>query len=232
MVTHPCYDTLMKSLLSKITKELVVGALISLIIIIAFIWAMNFFGEDTVRSAVEASGVWTPVVLILMKILTIVVAPVSGLPLYLMAGTIFGVGEGFLYIIIGDSFGYTSAFFIARKLGRHRVEAFISKNESGLLSRLVGHLSTVKGFVVSCFSFAFAPEIVAYAAGLSRLPFKYFFPIFITGDALGAILIIWTSNKVGARFELIIAITAVLILIGLLSRWVVKKNKYDSKKQH
>lgn len=208
----------------NITKEKIWTFSVSLAIILLFVFSVTYLGEEKIKLIVESSGIWAPILMIVMKILTIVVAPLSGVPLYLMAGTLFGVSEGLIYILIGDALGYSTAFFISRGFGRHLLEKFMSKNESGIVNGMVKRLSTIKGFLVTCCLFAFASELVAYAAGLSRLPFKYFLPIFMTGDALIAFIIIWTSNKVGISFGLVAVVVGSLAVFSFIS-WLITRRK-------
>jgi uncharacterized membrane protein YdjX (TVP38/TMEM64 family) len=207
----------------NLTKEKVWSFLLSLTLILLFIFSIAYLGEERIRTLVESAGIWAPILMIVIKILTIVIAPLSGAPLYIMAGTLFGVSEGLLYIIIGDAIGYSTAFFISRYLGRERVEKFMSKNESGIVNTIVKRLSTIKGFLIACCIFCFASELVAYAAGLSRLPFRYFLPIFMAGDALIAFVIIWTSNKVGISFGLVAVVVGSLVVFSSISYLISRR---------
>lgn len=196
----------------------------TLVILGVFIFSVSYFGEDRVKEIITSSGVLAPLLMILMKILTIVVAPLSWVALYLFAGTLFGVTKGFVYVMIGDAIWYSIAFWISRHFWRKKVESYISRNESGLLSKIVKGISGIKGFLVTCCIFSFAADLVAYAAGLSRLPFRYFLPIFMTGDALAAYMIIWSSDKIGINWHLIVVVVGSVGLFSLISwlasRWV------------
>ena len=136
-----------------------------------------FFDIEEVRAVVESAGIWGPLIFILAKILTIVVAPISGSAIYPMAGAIFGFTHGFVYIFIGDAIGSTIAFYISRCLGQKVAERMIGVNDKGYLAQVLVYLSSWRGLIEARIFFAALPEAVAYAAGLSKLPFWKFFVV-------------------------------------------------------
>ncbi|MEK7194379.1 MAG: VTT domain-containing protein [Patescibacteria group bacterium] len=165
-----------------------VGITILLIVGIALI-----FDISTLRVWVEGAGVWAPLVFIFLKVSTIVIAPLSGSPLYPLVGLFFGFWPGIVYVAIGDFLGYTIAFYIGRFFGRKFVNKLISNKEESLVNRIVEHVGDVKGFFQACLTLFAIPEVLAYGAGLSRLPYRNF------------ILILWPMNT---------AVTALLVLFG------------------
>ncbi|MEN9604967.1 MAG: hypothetical protein RJB39_652 [Candidatus Parcubacteria bacterium] len=200
---------------------------LSLLVLFAF--SISYFGEDRIRLMVESAGIWALVLIIALKALTIIIPPLSGVPLYLMAGSLFGVTNGLAFILIGDALGYSTAFFLSRYLGRQRLEKFMFKNETGTINKIVTRLSTVKGFIVVSCVFSFASELVAYAAGLSRLPFKYFLPIFMIGDGIVSFILIWTSDRVGISLSLIAILMISLVAFSAVSFLI--SNWYDKRKR-
>ncbi len=210
-------------------REKAFSFLISLSLLILFAFSVSYFGEDRIRLIVDSSGLWAPLIILLLKALTIIIPPLSGVPLYLMAGSLFGVADGLMIILIGDVIGYSTAFYIGRYLGQDRIEALMSKNEAGMISKIVLRLSTIKGFIIACCIFSFASELVAYAAGLSRLPYKYFLPILMAGNSIVAFIIVWTSSKVGLSVGLVVVLLGSLALFSLIS--FIASKWYDKRKE-
>lgn len=136
-----------------------------------------FFDIHEVRAVVERAGVWGPFIFILAKASTIVVAPISGSAIYPMAGAIFGFWPGFAYTFLGDAIGSTIAFFISRWFGKKMAERMIGSNDKGYLAQVLDYLDSWSGLVQARIFFAALPEAVAYAAGLSKLPFWKFFVV-------------------------------------------------------
>jgi uncharacterized membrane protein YdjX (TVP38/TMEM64 family) len=168
--------------------------LIGLGLTILALVALSFVIDiEELKGWVINAGPWAPVLFILLKITTVVVAPISGSPLYPLIGLLFGFFPGFLYAALGDFLGYTIAFFISRYFGRALVLKLIEKNETGLLARIVDRIGDEKGFFFACLAFGVFPELLAYGAGLSRL--SYF----------KCILILWPLSMI---------VSATLVLFG------------------
>lgn len=155
-------------------------SVVSLAVILGGIYAVfRHFGITEVQTAVENAGVWAPLVLILAKASTIIIAPLSGSPLYPLAGALFGFWEGVLWLVIGDMIGGTVAFYLSRIFGRSIVEKMLGDAEEKFLARVLRMVGTVKGFLVARVCFAPMPEVVAYGAGLTRLNFVPFILIYV-----------------------------------------------------
>src|SRR6267142_71921 len=93
-------------------------AVLGLISVVSIAVVQLLGGGDHMRRLVEGAGVWGPVVFVALKALTNIIAPLSGSPLVIGAGAMFGVWEGVVLVTIGDVIGETANFWIARLLGR------------------------------------------------------------------------------------------------------------------
>jgi len=180
-----------------------------LIFIVIILLVGYFFNIEYIKILVAKAGFWGPMVIIIAKILTIVVAPLSGAPLYLLAGVFFGFPLGLVYVAIGDFIGYTTSFYIARVFGRQVVNRFISLNEQALFTRIVVHLGTFKGYIQSCFIFFPLPELLSYGVGLTSLAYWKFIIVLFPGSCLITGLIVLTGDYFGQS-------DSSLILMGLL----------------
>jgi len=148
-----------------------IGIGLTILIILALVF---FIDITSLKVWVEKAGAWGPAVFILLKISTIVIAPLSGSPLYPLVGLLFGFWPGMLYVAFGDFLGYTIAFYISRIFGRKIVLRLISNKEEGMLARIMDHISSPKGFIQACLTGFALPEILSYGAGLSRLSYIKF----------------------------------------------------------
>lgn len=157
---------------------------------------LSFFIDiEELKGWVMNAGPWAPIVFILLKISTVVIAPISGSPLYPLIGLLFGFFPGFLYATFGDFLGYTIAFCISRYLGRKYVLRLIEKNETGLLARIVDRIGSEKGFFFACLAFGVFPELLAYGAGLSRLPYyRFIFILWPLSMVVSATLVLFGSS--------------------------------------
>ncbi len=163
-------------MIEKDRKELIQNiAGIAIICIVIFV-SFKFFDMKQIQASIEKAGIWAPIIFILTKASTIVFAPLSGSPLYPLAGAIFGLTNGFIYIVIGDALGALISFYISRLLGRKFVEKFARGNIESI-DKILSFIEKKKGFFIARVCFAALPEVVSYAAGLTRIKFTTFFAI-------------------------------------------------------
>src|SRR3954452_25223791 len=72
---------------------------------LAFFFIVQAVGPERLRDAVAAAGPLAPIVFVLLKSITIIVTPISGTPLRLAAGTLFGFWPGVMLSILGSALG-------------------------------------------------------------------------------------------------------------------------------
>lgn len=218
----------------KITEQLnIVGIAVTL----GLIFLLSLFIDiDTLKEVVVEAGIWAPLIFILLKMSTVIVAPLSGGPLYPIVGLVFGFWPGILYVLIGDFLGYTGAFFISRVFGYPVVRKIIATNEHGMLSKIVKHVGTTKGFLHMCLTCFALPELISYGAGLSKLPYWKFITILMSlAFVASSFLVLIGSSLGGADHPLFITLAIPVIGAGIMAvggwlfiRGVSKKDPIDT----
>jgi len=165
--------------------------LVGVIGVLGILTLLYFFvGLDTLKEAVVSAGVFAPILFILLKASTIIVIPLSGSPLYPLAGLFFGFGHGITYALIGDFLGFTVSFWLARTFGYPVVNTFIVANDKSLVTRIISHVGTVKGLFHTYLAFFGMPELISYAAGLSRLSYIKFIAVLFPLSAVGSVILV------------------------------------------
>jgi uncharacterized membrane protein YdjX (TVP38/TMEM64 family) len=177
---------------------------IGALVLIAF-----FVDMESVRAWIASAGPFAPLLFIVLKASTVIIAPLSGGPLYPLVGLFFGFWPGFLYVLIGDFIGYTGAFFLARRFGYPLVRRVIAGNERGLLARIVSHIGTPKGMLHMCLTCFAMPELISYGAGLSRLPYPVFIGMLLPLSAIMSAALVFF----GASLDL--SEGSILLTIGM-----------------
>lgn len=135
------------------------------------------FDIDDVHARIAAAGIWGPLILVAAKASTIIIAPLSGSPLYPVAGALFGFWKGFLYLVLGDVIGGSVAFWISRLFGRRIADKLLGGQEN-LVAQALRSMGSTRGFLLARLGFVTFPEVPAYAAGLSRIRYAPFLVIF------------------------------------------------------
>ena len=174
-----------------------------------------------VRAYVRGFGRWAPLALIALQALQVVVAPVPGQVLAVVAGYLFGPWWGTLYNMIGITIGSTIAFWLSRRFGRLYVERMIDDDA----------LATFDAFVerhglLSLFVFFLIPglpdDALCFIGGLTPIPLWKLVVIAIIGRAPAFFLVnvfgdlVATGNRSGAL--LLLALIVGLSVIGFMNR--------------
>lgn len=202
--------------------------------VLAIILLAVFVDIGSLKVWIEGAGVWGPLVFIILKISTIVIAPLSGAPLYPLVGLIFGFWPGIIYVLIGDILGYTIAFSLSRIFGRKLVLKLLSGKEESMLARIVDHIGDSKGFFQACLTLFSLPEVLSYGAGLSRLSYIKFISILMPFSAAAASVLVFFGSilkpESGSVFvSLLIPIAGALaVIIGgtLFMKGLKSKTNY------
>ncbi len=185
---------------------------VGLVLTVAGILALTFFVDiGDLSHWVEDAGVWAPLALILIKISTIVIAPLSGGPIYPVVGAIFGFWPGLFYVAVADIIAFSINFYLARKFGRRFVYKLLSGKEEGILNKTIDHISTGRGFFHANLTLFPMPEVLSYAAGLSKLPYHKFILSMGLINTAGAAVLVLIGTFVGATSSNLLKYLPILI---------------------
>lgn len=154
-------------------------------------------GLENLRANVESAGIWAPLIVILLKATTIVVAPLGGAIIYPVSGAVFGFWTGVVYTFIGDALGSTIAFWISRVFGRSVLNYFTSASQRPMVDQVLGRLGDKAGFAKARVYFMGYMDLFAYAAGLTAIPYWYYIvvhmavqiPFILAYSAFGDVLV-------------------------------------------
>ena len=118
------------------SRKVVLGAVTLAVLVGAAHWARSAYGLEwnlaSLRDVVKESGIWGPIVFILLLSLRPILVIPSQL-LLISAGVCFGTFEGALYAALGITLGGVFAFALTHWMGRDAVLALMP---SGLRSTL------------------------------------------------------------------------------------------------
>jgi uncharacterized membrane protein YdjX (TVP38/TMEM64 family) len=199
----------------KATEQLNISGIVLTLVVL---FGLAFFIDiETVKGFIERAGMFAPLLFILMKASTVVIAPLSGAPLYPIVGAFFGFWPGYLYVVIGDFLGYSIAFWLARKFGYPLVTKFISSKETSLLARIVKHVGTPKGFFHMCLTCGALPELVSYGAGLSKLPYPIFIGILLPLASVASAVFVFFGSTLSAENSISMALIMPVVAMGIMA---------------
>ncbi len=176
---------------------------------------LNLFTPEGFRQGVENFGWLGPFVYISLLVLSVVISPIPGAPLAVVAGAMWGTKLATIYSVIGGFLGGLMAYYIGRTLGRSVVYVltgkviYFTKNRGEVylgwlifLTRLLPVLSF---------------DLISYAAGITGVSLS----IYSIATLLGMIPSTFFLTYMGAAFQLgkllgtALLVIFVIVLIGL-----------------
>ncbi len=108
--------------MSRLQKFIVsIAVLVALALIIWRLDLVSYVTIDNVRGFNDQHRVFGPLLFILIYV-TVIVLLLPIIPFAVLAGAVFGLFPGFLYVSVGAILGASLAFYIARHYGRGFVE--------------------------------------------------------------------------------------------------------------
>lgn len=188
------------------TRQLI-GSLVLFVLVGVVLFVLAHLVDlERVSSTVSSAGPLAPIAYVALKTLTYVIAPLSGGPLHIIAGTVFGVPLGTLYTLLGDTLGATLNFSIARYFGRAMVTRFVGASGIKMIRHYLTWLETAGSLTRARLFLNPVFDLVSYAAGFTTLRFRNFLLITIIAGVPPTLLFVGVGaslrEKSLARFVL------------------------------
>lgn len=167
------------------------------------------------RAFVRQFGSLGPLV-VGLQAMQVVVAPIPGQILAVVAGYLFGAWWGTVYNMIGITIGSAVAFWLSRRFGRAYVEATIHDDALSKFDSLDDDHVRVLLFV-SFLVPGLPDDFLCFAGGLTRVPLWQLVAIAVVGRTPGFFLSNLVGEFVGTdRFDLALVLAAALVAVSLL----------------
>jgi len=155
-------------------KEKIIEIVWFLVVLALFVVSIKMLRSGTLQSQIISFGIWAPIILIILKSSTLIIAPLGGTPLYLLAGAVFGNVNGLVLVLVGDILGSTVCFYLSRIYGVKILSFFVGSQNVERVLNTVDLLKNTKSFTKARLGFISLPELLAYASGLSKINFWKF----------------------------------------------------------
>jgi uncharacterized membrane protein YdjX (TVP38/TMEM64 family) len=176
-------------------KGLLVALLVALGISVLSIVLFNIFdGGPKMRHWIESAGAWGPLVYIGLKAATYVIAPLSGTPVKLAGGALFGFWEGAALGLTGDMIGASLNFWIARLFRDKAITKLSGRKAIKQIDELTEHVGGWRALLAARIFLSSLYDFISYAAGLSKLPFKQFFLVSFFAGIPSTLSAAWLGN--------------------------------------
>jgi uncharacterized membrane protein YdjX (TVP38/TMEM64 family) len=134
--------------------------------------APNLLHPQGLKLTLHHLGVWGPVLYVVMLAVSVVVSPLPGAPLAVVAGMVWGMPLAGIYSVIGGFIGSLIAYFIGRTLGHSAIRALTGKT----IYVTQNHGDRFFGwFIFFSRLFPVLPfDVMSYGAGIVKLSFRIY----------------------------------------------------------
>jgi uncharacterized membrane protein YdjX (TVP38/TMEM64 family) len=211
--------------------RLIVGPVIIAVLIAACVVLCIVFRNDLWALATDPQqltawiaglGAWGPIAFVGVQIIQVVIFIIPGEIPQVAGGMLFGILGGTVLSTIGIALGSTINFYLARLLKDRFVERLMSRER---IARFQKIFSSSKSMVVYLLLFlipGIPKDVIAYAAGLSRIRFGAFIALSSVGRMPGLIVSVCAGQALVAKnwlaAGLLLGAGAVLLVLGIIFR--------------
>jgi uncharacterized membrane protein YdjX (TVP38/TMEM64 family) len=172
---------------------------------------------EALRAFIRRYGIWGPLVLVALQTGQVVLAPIPGQILAVVAGYLFGAWWGTLYNMIGITIGSAIAFWIARRYGRAYVEGIVHEEALDQFDAIDDDYAGLTLFLLFLFP-GLPDDVLCFAGGLTTIPLWKLVVIAIVGRAPAFFLVNVVGDFVGTgQFLAALVLTAALLALSALA---------------
>lgn len=147
-----------------LTALLVVGAIV----------LINHYGIEQIRANISQFGIWAPLVVMLLRVVSIVIPALPGTGYSLLAGALFGFTQGLIAIAIADAIACTINFYIAKRYGRHLVQKIVGEKFMNKVDSINQNYLQSNIFLVTALLMTGLFDFVCYGVGLTQMKWRRF----------------------------------------------------------
>ncbi len=182
---------------------------------------INLFAPSEFRQLASRLGIAGPFIYMGLIALSVVISPVPGAPLVVIAGALWSPIPAGIYSVIGGFLGSLIAYYLGRTLGRPAIKALTGKIV--YFSKRRGEIYLGWLIFVTRLLPALSFDLISYGAGITGLSL----PIYASATLIGMIpstfflTYLGSTFTVGTPLGIVLAGIFLIVLIGL--PWGIKQ---------
>ena len=166
---------------------------------------------EALRTWLDQFGIFAPIVFIGLQALQVIVAPIPGQVVALVAGYLFGPLAGTVYSLTGVLIGSAVAFSLSKRYGRSFVEKVIHED---VIARFDGFVDTVG--IPGLFAFVIIPglpdDAICFLSGLTKWSLPTFIGVIAVGRLPAYVLTVYAGGQLASgRFLSAMALVALVV---------------------
>lgn len=184
----------------------------------------SFTSREYITHLLQAYPYFAPLIVIGVRFLTIVIAPLPGVPVSFASIAFLPWQEAWFYNLIAVEAGSVCAFFIARRFRESVVARFTPLQNIHTWQKAISRTKQFWGFVALRFMSVSAFDFVSYAAGLTALPFRTFFIASLMVDIPVSFIFFYIGGQ-AFRYSIYIFIAFALLFAITVGVWQARQQK-------
>ncbi|TKR25956.1 MULTISPECIES: TVP38/TMEM64 family protein [Natronomonas] len=173
-------------------------------------FAPFIFDTQALRTWIAQFGIFAPLVFIAIQAAQVVIAPLPGQILALIAGYLFGSVAGTVYSLVGVLIGSVIAFSLAKRYGRPFVEDILHED---VITRFDEFVDTVglPGLIAFVIIPGLPDDAVCFLSGLTKWRLRTFISVIAIGRLPAYVLTVYAGGEFASgRF------LSGLLLVGIV----------------
>ena len=174
----------------------------------------NWIGQDNIKNFINNAGIWAPISFVLIRLLTVVIAPLRLGPITTLMHRAFGLWPSLLYTVLVITIGSTLNYFVSRRWGNKIIGFFFGPDILKTID-IYAQKYLDKDFKTTTLMFLSNFELMGYAAGLTGLKWWKVTLASLSSSLITAPLIVIRDLSIGVNDGLATALFILGIILGM-----------------
>lgn len=168
--------------------------------------------QQALRAWLDGFGIFAPLVFVGLQALQVIVAPIPGQVVAVVAGYLFGSFWGIVYSLTGVLIGSAIAFSLSKHFGRSFVESVLHED---VVARFDGFVDTVG--IPGLFAFVVVPglpdDAICFISGLTKWSLPTFIGVIAVGRLPAYVLAVHAGGEIAnGRFRSALALLGLIVV--------------------
>jgi uncharacterized membrane protein YdjX (TVP38/TMEM64 family) len=206
-----------------------VVALLTVVVVIGAVYvgirryAPVLFNPGELRVWVEEFGLLAPFVFIAIQAVQVIVAPIPGQVVALIAGYLFGAVLGTLYSVLGVLIGSAIAFSLAKHYGRPFVESVLHEDVTARFDTFVDRVG-LPGLIAFVMIPGLPDDAVCFLSGLTKWRLRTFLLAITVGRLPAYVLTVYAGEEFASgRLVSGVILVSIVVLLSVVGYYNQEK---------
>jgi uncharacterized membrane protein YdjX (TVP38/TMEM64 family) len=156
----------------------------------------EWIGTDNIKNFINSLGIWAPIAFIVVRLVTVVIAPLKLGPVTIILHRAFGLWPSIFYAILVTVVGSCINFLISKRWGNKIIGFFFGPDILALVDKYAQkYLNTSLKNTTALFLASY--ELSSYASGLTDIKFRRVFLASLLSSLITAPLLVVRDLSIG-----------------------------------